>query len=88
MYIYRSCADMWWGSCPKLRGMRGSVIDRAYGVVNRAGGHLGCRTRDLQSWAGYLGRDAEVQWDWAGQGQFDIYFSVFFHCCCRSLISG
>ena len=25
---------------------------------------------------------------WAGQGQFDIYFCVFFDCCCRSLFSG
>ena len=41
--------------------MRGSVIDRACGLVSRAGGHLGCRARDLQSWAGYSERDAGVQ---------------------------
>ena len=26
--------------------------------------------------------------DWTGQGGFDIYFCVFFDCCCQSLISG
>ena len=40
---------------------------------------------------GYLGWDGGLRWIWAGQGEFDvydIYFCVFFHCCCRGLVSG
>ena len=41
---------------------------------------------ELQSgrgiWSGMGGRC-----DWTGQGEFDIYFCVFFGCCCRGLVS-
>ena len=46
---------------------------------------IGC---NLQSWAGCLGRDREIQQNWTGQGAFDISFCVFFDCCCQGLISG
>ena len=38
---------------------------------------------DLQSWAGYLERNEEIRWSWAGQGNFDIYLCVFFDCYCE-----
>ena len=40
------------------------------------------------SGVGYLGRGRGVRWGWTEQGEFDIYFCVFFDCCCRGLISG
>ena len=42
----------------------------------------------LQSWAKCLEQNREIQWNWTGQEKFDIYFGVFFDCCCQSLISG
>ena len=41
----------------------------------------------LQSSAGYLEQNGEIQWNWTGQGKFDIYFCVFFDCYSRSLVS-
>ena len=55
----------------------GSVIDRAYGMVSRAGGHLGCRALRLRSWAGYSGRDAGVRWAGQGKGSLIFTFACF-----------
>ena len=42
---------------------------------------------DLQSYAKYLEQTREIQQNWTGQEKFDIYFCVFFDCCCQTLIS-
>ena len=35
-----------------------------------------------------LGKSSKAGQDWTGQEGFDIYFCVFFDCCCQSSISG
>ena len=44
--------------------------------------------RNLQSWAKYLEKNREIQYNWTGLEKFDIYFCVFSDCYCQSLISG
>ena len=44
--------------------------------------------KHLKSWAKYLEQNREIQWNWTGQENSDIYFCVLLDCYCQSLVSG